>query len=400
MLIICIVVVAVIVTVVVVYLFVDYMGPATISLKPDKGGGHHKKKAKELIVQEYDREGNLWASRGMLLYRQKKGADSFKRMAHVPSGFSFYMLYNFSLFRWFVNKPECIVFSITGENHICTMSAGYIWHSPVSKIKFKKTLKMRHFGMGVGRGIFSNGIASVGKDHVYFGEYFRNSNRTNVRIYESTDNGCNWHVAHEFAAGKIRHIHTIQEDPYDGKLWVCCGDLDGESRIGYSMDKFRTIIEIGSGSQMWRTCQLVFTENKIYWGADTGEIDYSGIYCWDKRAHEVTKICQVKGAILYGNALPNGNKVFTTDREGFDNENDAYTRLIFINSNEDVFFKKIGTWKHSKRDYRYSFAMLRIPRNQKNDTLYVSVINQNEYLMGELLVYDQEIWKQFKEQLI
>ncbi len=333
----------------------------------------------------------IYGLRGVWFFiAKKKGGDKFKRMAHIPSGFTFYFLYNFSLFRKFVNKPECIVATITGENYICVMSGGYIWQSSVSKVSFNKVLKLRHFGMGVGRGIFSNGMTTVGNTHVYFGEYFRNSNRLDVRIYESSDNGCTWHVAHEFAPGKIRHIHALQEDPYDGKLWLCCGDWDDESMVGYSLDKFKTITEIGSGSQMWRTCHLLFTQDKIYWGADTGDIDYSGIYCWDKTARKTTKVCQVKGAILYGNVLSNGIKVFTTDREGFDNEEDNYTRLVFIDSNDKVSMKKMGSWKHSEKNYKYSFAMLRIPRNQKDDTLYVSVINQNEFSMGELLAYNEK----------
>jgi hypothetical protein len=384
----------------IVYLYLDYRGPAYVNLKTVSNAEGKSQKAKELIVQEYDHEGNLWASRGMILYCQNKGELKYKRMAHIPTGLSFYFLYNFSLFRRLVNKPECIVATITGDRHICVMSAGFIWQSALKKPKFKKVFTLRHFGMGVGRGIFSNGIVSVGQSQIYFGEYFRNSNRSDVRIYVSRDSGSTWEVAYEFKPGKVRHVHSIQEDPYDGKLWVTCGDLDSESIIIYSDDEFKTIHEIGSGHQGWRTCQLVFAKEKIFWGGDNGEIEYSGIYCWDKSSAKVSKICKIEGAILYGNKLPGGNLIFTTDREGFKNEFDDKTRIVLIKSNGEVSLLNMGSWKYAKKGFRYSFAMLRLPRNQKNSILSVSVINQKEYPMGELLAFDESLLEKLNTNVI
>ncbi|TLX75676.1 exo-alpha-sialidase [Labilibacter sediminis] len=371
-----------------IYLMIDYRGPKYIKLKSFELYGVQCKTAKELIVQEYDRDGNLWASRGMVLYRLKEGDTRFCRVAHVPSGSSFYWLYNFSIFRNFVNKPECVLVTVSGDNNLCAMSAGYIWHSQISNIDFTKTFELRHFGLGVGRGIFSNGINSVNDRQIYFGEYFRNSAKSDVRIFVSDDNGINWRVAYEFPAGRVRHIHSVQKDPFTGHLWVCCGDADGESLIASSQDDFKSIKEIGGGSQMWRTCQLVFTEDKIYWGGDTGSPDHSGVFCWNKNKETVSTICKIKGAILYGTLLNEGTVVFTTDREGFPNEEDQFTRLVIINPEGEFSTVKIGTWKHSKRGYRYSFAMLRTQRTQNNNSLCFSIINQREFSMGKLLIFE------------
>jgi dTDP-4-amino-4,6-dideoxygalactose transaminase len=373
-----------IVVAIVAYLIYDYRGPKYINLYPINLEGENYQGAKELIVQEFDSEGNLWATRGMILYCLKKGEEKFIRIAHMPSGLSLYWLYNFKIFRWWVNKPECVVVTISGKNHICAMSGGFIWHSSIYNIKFKKTFKLRHFGLGIGRGIFNNGIVSVGSSQIFFGEYFRNSQRGNVRIYSSKDNGQSWNTAYEFSPGEIRHIHAVQRDPYTGRLWVCCGDEDNESLIGYSEDEFKSLHIIGRGSQMWRTCQLVFTDKNMYWGADTGSPEHSGIYCWDKLNNTVRNICKVKGAILFGSSTSNGEIVFSTDREGFENEDDDLTRLIVID-NDRISEIEIGTWKHSKHGYRFSFAMLRMQRTQGNNALCISVINQKEHPMGELL---------------
>ncbi len=372
-----------------IYLVIDYYGPEYINLKKDNLFNKECLRAKDLIVQEFDRDGNLWASRGMILYCLKKDDNKFIKIAHVPTGFSFYWLSNFSLLRRYINKPECIEATITGEGHICALSAGFIWHSKLGG-RFERAMKLPHYGMSVGRGIFSNGLLADGDSTVYLGEYFRNTDRISVFIYVSEDNGKTWEVAYEFKPGVIRHIHALQKDPYTGKLWFCSGDYDNESMIGWSGDGFRIINIIGKGSQSWRTAQLVFTEEAVYWGGDTGSIDLAGIYRWDKATMQLSRIREIDGAILYGTRLSGGLILFSTDREGFPNENDHKTRLLVVDRNNDVSEIDVGTWKHWEKGLRYSFAMLRTPRNQGNRYLAVSVINQKEIPIGELLLINEE----------
>lgn len=372
------------------YLVIDYRGPKEILLHTDRIFDINCLRAGELIVQEYDNEGSLWASRGMILYRLQKDDNKFIRMAHVPTGFTLYWLSNFSLFRKIINKPECVEATISGEGHICALSAGFMWHLKSSPGKFVKTLKLRHYGVGTGRGILSNGLLSVNGSHIYFGEYFRNSERTDVLIYVSKNNGRSWDVAHKFDSGIIRHIHALQKDPYTGKLWFCSGDEDPEAMIGWSENGFKNINLIGKGKQSWRTAQLVFTEDAVYWGADTGSNDLAGIYRWDKLSGKTTKLYKSDGAILYGTRLAGGSMVFSTDREGFPNERDKKTRLIVVDRNDRIVKMEMGTWKHCKKGYRYSFAMLRIQREQGSNHLALSVINQKEIPVGELLLIHGE----------
>ena len=359
-------------------------------MTPDKISNIECLRARELIVQEYDSQGNLWASRGMILYCLNKSGNKFLKMAHIPTGFSFYWLNNFTLFRKLINKPECLEATITGDGHICALSAGFIWHSTSNESRFHKTLKLRHYGFGVGRGILSNGLLSVNGSHVYFGEYFRNSDRNDVLIYESRDNGKTWDVAFKYNPGIIRHIHALQKDPYTGRLWVCSGDNDPESIIAWSDDGFRNINIIGKGNQRWRTAHLVFTEEAVYWGADTGSTDLAGIYRWDKRTLTLSRVKAYDGAILYGAKLSSGLLIFSTDREGFPNEKDNKTRLLVVDTENKVSEIEIGSWKHWKKGYRYSFAMLRMPRNNGTNQAAVSVINQNEIPIGELLLIHEK----------
>jgi len=370
------------------YLVIDYRGPGKIELRAAEAFNMPCLRAKELIVQEFDRHGTIWASRGLLLYSKKENEDSFRRVTHVPAGFSYFWLNNFSLFRKFTNKPECMEVSITARGDICAMANGRMWHLPGPGGKFTRSMRLRHFGFGVGRGILSNGILSMEDGSIYFGEYFRNPQRTEkVHIYRSMDHGLSWDVAYTFEPGLIRHVHSLQLDPFTGHLWVCTGDYDHEAIIAWSDNGLKDIQQIGTGSQTWRTTQLVFTRDAVYWGSDTGSVELAGIYRWDRNSGEVNRIYKSAGGILFGTRFPDGTMVFSVDREGFENELDRKTRLIMLKEGGDVSEVEAGTWRHWERGLKYSFAMLRFPRNQGSVSLPLSVINQKEFAAGELLIF-------------
>ena len=386
------IIISFVLAIVLIYLVIDYRGPKEIALKPYVAFHMKCLRAKELIVQEVDREGSIWATRGLLIYRKKEGEDKFRQVAHVPSGLSYFWLNNFSLFRKFTNKPECIEVSITDCAHICAMSDGRMWHRSGLSGRFRETMKLRHFGLGVGRGILSNGLLSLEDGSVYFGEYFRNPKRSEeVHIYISRDNGQSWSVAYTFEPGVIRHVHALQEDPFTGRLWVCTGDYNNEAMIGWSDNGFKDIQQIGTGSQIWRTTQLVFTEEAIYWGSDTGSVELAGIYRWDRRSEEISQVHKSAGGILFGTRLHDGTLVFSMDREGFENEKDQKTRFIIVEAGGGVSEIEGGTWKHWKKSIKYSFAMIRFQRNQGYSTLPVSLINQKEYPAGEFLMFEKEV---------
>jgi hypothetical protein len=374
----------------IIYLILDYFGPKRIPLKPDNAFGISCLRSKDLIVQEFDSNGNLWASRGMILYQLKKGNDKFIRMAHVPSSFSFFWLNNFRVFRRLTLRSECVEMTVTEDGYICAFSSGRMFKCSGIGKKFQKTFELPHYGIGFGRGIMSTGIIQVNDREFLFGEYFSNPQRTNVRIYKCKNNDMFWDTAYEFQPGQIRHIHALQSDSFTGKLWICTGDEDKEAIIGWSDDDYRNIIPIGQGSQIWRACQLVFTKEAVYWGTDTGSEGLAGIYRWDKESMELKQLQKIDGAIFFGTRLSNGTIVMSTDREGFLNENDDRTRLFIISKDDIITTIPCGTWNYKKSGFRFNFAKLRFQRNQGNDSLAISVLNQKEFPDGELLIFSEE----------
>lgn len=191
------------------YLIIDYRNPKRIVFQNIKEFGLRGLVAKDLIVQQFDDKGNLWASRGYTIYRLKNGDKVFKRMIRIPVSLSFYWLFNFAFFRKLVNQSECMEFVVSEKGEVCACAAGNMYHGNIYLKKIKKSMRLPHFGFGVGRGILSNGLLQVDENKIYIGEYFRNSERVGVKIFMSSDFGKKWKVVYEFSPGEIRRNNFV-----------------------------------------------------------------------------------------------------------------------------------------------------------------------------------------------
>ena len=248
---------------------------------------------------------------------------------------------------------------------------------------------MENYGFG-DQGVRNVGIISIGDSTVYIGEYFQNPDKKEVKIFRSTNQLRSWEVAHLYQPDQIRHVHAILNDPYSDRLWVCTGDLNRESMVAWTDNDFESINPIGSGSQVWRVCQLVFTENSIYWGTDTGSDEVAGIYRWDKNTGENQRLIEVDGAVFYGTRLAKGTIVMSSDREGMENEKDDRTRLYIFKDDDHITTIECGTWDHHKPGFWFKFAKLRFQRNQGDDSLVISCLNQKEFPDGDLLIIHED----------
>jgi len=375
------------------YLVWDYYGPSEIPLQKDKIANFSCLKAKDLLIQGYDEEGNVWATRGMIAYKMLKDDNKFIKQYHIPTGFSIFWLRNFSIIRRLTLRPECVELLPLANGGACAMSAGYMWYRASNSKEFKKTLTLPHYGFiwGEGQGVRNDGLVRLGDGTILVGEYFQNKKRTNVLIYSSKDNGKSWETIYNFEPGRIRHIHALQWDPYAKKVWVCTGDWDRESMVAYSDDKGKTFTPIGQGDQKWRVTQLIFTKEAIYWGADTSHTDINGIYKWDRNTHKLSKIANLPKETFYGTMLAKGTIVLSTtscSREPAGSKthlqvitNDHLTTLVF------------GTKKSSRK-----MAKLRFPREQGGTSLYISCLNHNECNDGDLIaITENELLKVTKK---
>lgn len=368
-----------------IYLSFDYTGPGTIKLRSETAFGLDCLRARDLIVQEYDTSGNLWATRGMIIYRLNKDEERFMKVAHIPTGFSIYWIRNFSLVRRLTLRPECVEMVLAGNGDYYAISAGRLWHMSSEGGKFKEVFTLPHYGLG-DQGIRNDGMLSFNETSLYLGEYFTNPSRDTVKVFNYKKDTKKCQVAYSFLPGQIRHVHAIQKDPFTGKIWICTGDSDEESMIAWSDDGLKTVNSIVSGSQLARVCQLVFTDNAVFWGTDAGTEDVAGIYKWDRVTGEVTNLKKIDGAVFYATSLQGGTMVFSSDREGLSNEKDDRTRLYIVSEGNAIKVIDCGTWNHNKPGFFFKYALLRIQRNQNGHSLAITCLNQKEFPDGDLII--------------
>lgn len=341
-------------------------------------------RARNLIAQEVDADGSLWATRGMWAYRRAPEAKVFERRFRVPTGASIYGLMRFAPVRRLARYPECVDLVPFGDGAVA-LGTGALWSRPASTGRFVKKLPMRHFGMGVGSGVSPVGPGRTEAGGVLFGEYFRNAERGTARVYLGEDCGRDWRVVHEFEPGRIKHIHIVRQDPFTGDIWIGTGDRNDESMVIRSPDGFENVDLIGEGSQAWRTLVLQFTERAVYWGTDTGDRERAGLYRWDRSTREVTKLLSVPECFFYGGMLTSGTMVMTTDRHGDPIETDATTRMWLVREDREPVSLGCGDWVGSGR-----YGLSRLARGYPYSQVALTCLNQREYDQ-DLLVFDEDV---------
>ena len=106
---------------------------------------------------------------------------------------------------------------------------------------------------------------------------------------------------HSFEANAIYHVHNIVSDKYRDVVWICTGDEDEQSSIiGFSQG-FNFAPFMFSGSQLYRTCNIITRENGIYYCTDS-PIDNNWLVFIDMTCLndlKARRLCQIPGPVIY-----------------------------------------------------------------------------------------------------
>ena len=178
-----------------------------------------------------------------------------------------------------------------------------------------------------GRRPLRRGI-SVVNQNIFFGDYWQNPNREVVNIYKVNVADRTQKIFYQFPQNAIRHIHTVDLDPYSKLLWVSTGDENSECMIGVLNPDTGDFNIIGQGSQKWRVVSFAFRPDAVYWGTDS----HSGknqIWCYDRQTQAPKKIGDVIGPVYYNTSLDD-YIVFGTAMEKGEGEQDNYGRLYAL----------------------------------------------------------------------
>jgi len=257
---------------VLILLFVVYLDvrtPSRISWRAENLDSLQVLSARGLVLQEVHGP-DLWATRGFSIYRSRNGAPFQKITSIVPPFGRLWGGYSSTLRTYFGYQEVSEVFSPV-DDLLVVFAAGEIHRIDLETGEDRVVYTMRYFGPGKGRGVLSTGMTVDDQGYFYYGEYPRPplDPRSTVAIVRSVDQGRTWAPIFHFPAPLIKHIHSVQWDPYGQRLWVTTGDHNHESRIGFSLDRGQSFKWIGEESQTFRTVQLAFSESTVSWVTDT-----------------------------------------------------------------------------------------------------------------------------------
>lgn len=167
---------------------------------------------------------------------------------------------------------------------------GHIAHREPGEADFRPV-------MGVPRGSRPLGLCQAPSGRLYFGEYFRNSDRSEVHVYGSP-NGEDWSVVHTFPPGAVRHVHGVRADPHREGVWVLTGDDDEECGLWFTDDGFRTLTSVARGGQHVRAVSVVPLEEGLIVPTDT-PLRRNFVQRFDPRSGSFERLCALPGSAFH-----------------------------------------------------------------------------------------------------
>lgn len=140
------------------------------------------------------------------------------------------------------------------------------------------------------------------EDSIVVGDYTLNPERGSVSLYQRNNYG-DWRCAYSFPAGMVRHVHGIFADWAAQKVYILTGDEDSESGIWLAEDNFRTVKPLLVGSQQYRACQMIATNNQLLYITDAPS-EKNAIYRFANGRCE--KVAGIDGSCIYGAQIYRG----------------------------------------------------------------------------------------------
>ncbi|MEX0641626.1 MAG: hypothetical protein WD468_02940, partial [Pirellulales bacterium] len=141
-------------------------------------------------------------------------------------------------------------------------------------------------------------LCTDAQGRVYFGEYFDNPEREEVRVFVSGDDGNTWRAEYTFSPKSIRHVHGIEYDAQQDRIWVMTGDYGDESQIGVAAPGFAEYRAIAKGSQQTRACAGVCRAGELLYATDT-PLEQNHVYRLNAQTGQRTPVADVQQSVFF-----------------------------------------------------------------------------------------------------
>lgn len=210
--------------------------------------------------------------------------------------------------------------------------------------------------------LLDNNICVTPK-YTYFGEYTYNFKKNEVHIFRTKD-GENWEIIYSFPKNSVKHIHLMQFDPVTQKIWFSTGDSDSECILGYANDDFSDVEVVGRNHQDWRSLELIFTDEKIYWGTDNPN-GQNWLVSLDRNSHIIQKIARFNGPI-YNLKRISAGYLLVTATEGGIGEWDNRAHCWYTSDIEKVPWKECISYQKDRMPLIFGFGRLLYGANFNN----------------------------------
>lgn len=258
-------------------------------------------------------------------------------------------------------RPNAAPALLVGVRRKLLRRNGLTQEAPGRQGQWSVALHYRGFSKPTRRGLL------VDRDgRVWVAQYALNRQRQQaIHLWCSLDGGVSFDIAHTFAAGAVRHIHFIQQDPVDGSLWMGTGDRNPESALWRSPDG-KDWQQVGGGSQQWRAIGLAFGRDAITWGTDAGldAPDFGNCAVrFDRRTGQVETVQVLQGPVHGVSSLPGDGVVLTTGCEGGRNESDARVHLWHADAQGQ--WRELASWRRGLQPRRVQYAVAHLVEGQQ-----------------------------------
>jgi len=302
----------------------------------------------------------IWASRGYRIYYSNDLDEDWNTLGKIPVN-TFKLMLTKSRFMTSLSRSgihQIIPFS---QERVLIVCDHVFFITDVNLSFFiKSNLNIRAFQL------LDHNICVV-NNKIYYGEYFPNISRKSVNIYVSED-GINWGIIYSLPERRIKHIHLLQYDPFIKRIWFATGDSDNECCIGHADLDFCDIEILGRNNQDWRSLELLFERDKVYWGTDNPQ-GTNWLISLDRETNEIKKLSAFGGPI-YNLVKFNNYYIITTATEGGLGEWDHCAEIWFAKSLENADWNKAISYKKDRWPYIFGFGRFKFNGILENKILF------------------------------